>query len=427
MLQPLAAGPLGLALVSEHASPLAAIGGVDAGGQNVHVAELAAGLCRLGHRVTVYTRRDDPALPRVLTTEAGYDVVHLTAGPARVLPKDAIWPHLDTFADDLTACLRRRPADLIHGHFWMSGWAAAEARRRLGTPVVVTFHALGVVKRRHQGAADTSPAERIAVEARLARTADHVVATCSDEVAELVAQGADPDRLTVVPCGVDTSHFTPVPDDRDRSFARPPGGPARLVAVGRLVRRKGFGNAIEAIAHVPHAELLIAGGPEQDRMESDPEARRLLALARRLGVADRVRLLGPVPREQLPALLRSADLVVCSPWYEPFGIVPLEAMACGVPVVAAAVGGLLDTVRDGVTGTHVPPRDPAALAAAISALLADPERRRRYGLAALARVRRDYTWSSVAARTAGVYAAEVGRARPRVAVRARVAGGRGRT
>jgi glycosyltransferase involved in cell wall biosynthesis len=152
--------------------------------------------------------------------------------------------------------------------------------------------------------------------------------------------------------------------------------------------------------------LIIAGGPAQTRMEEDPEAARLLALAERLGVADRVRLLGPVPRGQLPALLRSADVVVCSPWYEPFGIVPLEAMACGVPVVASAVGGLVDTVVDGVTGMLVPPRDPRALAARLEELRTDPARRRAYGRAALTRVRRLYSWDEVAAGTAAAYQSE---------------------
>ena len=175
------------------------------------------------------------------------------------------------------------------------------------------------------------------------------------------------------------------------------------MAVGRLVPRKGFGNAIEAIAPLSGTELLIAGGPEQARMDSDPEVARLLGLADRFGVADRVRLLGPVPRGQLPALLRSADVVVCTPWYEPFGIVPLEAMACGVPVVAAAVGGLLDTVVPEVTGLHVPPRDPAALTAALEQLRADPARRCAFGKAAAARVREHFSWSQVAARTSALY------------------------
>jgi D-inositol-3-phosphate glycosyltransferase len=396
-------GGLRVALVSEHASPLATIGDVDAGGQNVHVAELAAGLARLGHEVVVYTRHDDPDLPATVATAAGYDVVHVSAGPARRLPKDDLWPYMGAFADALTDLFRLRRPDVAHAHFWMSAWATRRAARILQIPFLITFHALGVVKRRHQGAADTSPPDRLSVEPALARTADGIVATCSDEVQELTALGVDPRRISIVPCGVDLDRFSPDSDSEDPTFARPPGAPFRVVAVGRLVRRKGFGATIEAVAQLPGVELLIAGGPEGHRMDLDPEANRLLALVKRLGVADRVQLLGPVPRAGMPPLLRSADIVVCAPWYEPFGIVPLEANACGVPVVAAAVGGMLDTVLDGVTGLHVPPRNPAALAEAIERLRADPERRRVYGQHALARVRERFSWSQVAESTAAIY------------------------
>ena len=382
--------PLRVALVSEHASPLAVLGGVDAGGQNVHVAELAAGLSRLGHDVVVYTRRDDDALPPTVVTPAGYSVEHLSAGPPTRLPKDELWPYMGAFAHALTAALTSRRPDVVHAHFWMSGWAARRATRVVPAPLFVTFHALGVVKRRYQGAFDTSPADRLRIEGELARSATRVIATCTDEVGELIALGVDPERLSVVPCGVDLEHFSPGPDvpggphrmdptDPPGRATQPARRPFRAVGIGRLVPRKGFGTAIEAIAQLPDAELLIAGGPEQARMDGDPEVARLLALAARLGVADRVRLLGPVPRGQLPALLRTADVVVCSPWYEPFGIVPLEAMACGVPVVASAVGGLVDTVVDRGTGRHVPPRDPTALAAVLAELRSDPETRCRYG------------------------------------------------
>jgi D-inositol-3-phosphate glycosyltransferase len=174
----------------------------------------------------------------------------------------------------------------------------------------------------------------------------------------------------------------------------------RLLSVGRLVPRKGYDTTIEALTRLPDTELLIAGGADAT---PEPEHDRLIAVAERAGVAERVRLIGQVARMDMPALLRSADLVVCSPWYEPFGIVPLEAMACGVPVVASAVGGMLDTVVDGVTGAHVPPRDPHALAEVIGALLESPNRRAELARAGLERVRSRYSWDRVAADTAAVY------------------------
>ncbi len=387
-------------MVSEHASPLAAVGGVDAGGQNVHVAALSAALADRGHEVVVYTRRDGTCLPDRVRMRAGVVVEHLDAGPAIAIPKDELLHFVPELARSLARRLEAQPPDVLHGHFWMSGMACAEAVDRRASarlPFVHTFHALGTVKRRWLGPEDTSPPERIPAELEVARRADRVLATCSDEVSELVAAGADPARVDVVPCGVDVDHFTEdgpvVPRTR-----RP-----RLLALGRLVPRKGLDDAVEALSRLRDGELLIAGGPPAQELGADPEASRLRALADQLGVRPRTRLLGRVPRAELPPLIRSADIVVCLPWYEPFGIVPLEAMACGVPVVGTTVGGLLDTVVDGETGTLLPVRRPDLVARAVAELLADQPRRAAYGRAAARRVRQLYAWPIVAAATEACY------------------------
>jgi glycosyltransferase involved in cell wall biosynthesis len=393
-------------LVSEHASPLAAIGGVDAGGQNVHVAALAAGLAQRGHEVIVHTRRDDDALPERVVTPDGYDVAHVPAGPPRELPKDELLPHMGEFARVLREQWTAAPPDVVHAHFWMSGLAAVEAAADLPTPVLQTFHALGSVKRRHQGAADPSPASRIDLERGLCRDVDHVVATCSDEVFELRRLGLPRHRATVVPCGVDTSTFTPRGPVAPRS-ARP-----RLLVLGRLVERKGQDDAVRALRAVPEAELVVVGGPPAGAIDADPEVRRLRALADEEGVADRLVFAGAVPRADVPAWVRSADIVLAVPWYEPFGITPLEAMACGRPVVATAVGGLVDTVVGGVTGDLVPPRDPARLGEVLAALLADDERRAAYGAAGVRRARARYRWSRVVADTEAVYRQVLTQRRP---------------
>jgi D-inositol-3-phosphate glycosyltransferase len=387
-----------VAIVSEHASPLAALGSVDSGGQNVHVAELATELGRRGIEVVVYTRKDDASLPPRVPLSPNVSVAHVEAGPEAEVPKDLLFPYMAEFAGRLASEWAADPPDLVHSHFWMSGWAALAATRRLGLPVVHTFHALGAVKRRHQGAKDTSPPQRIATEASIMLRANHVVATCSDEVFELVRGGVDRNRVSVVPCGVDVNFFTPDGPAEPRRE-----GLARVVVVTRLVERKGVGNVIAAIADVPGVELVIAGGGDVEFLKYDPEARRLWALARSLGVADRVHLLGRVARERVPELLRSADVVVCAPWYEPFGIVPLEAMACGRALVASAVGGLIDTVVHGVTGLHVPPRRPDRIAEALHLLLADRGLRARLGAAGVERARTRYTWQRVADGTLGVY------------------------
>jgi glycosyltransferase involved in cell wall biosynthesis len=334
----------------------------------------------------------------------GVVVEHVDAGPAAAVPKDRLLPFMDGFAEVLRRSWSAAPPDVVHAHFWMSGLAAITAGRPLGLPVVQTFHALGVVKRRHQGDRDTSPPERHVEEARLAGHVDHVIATSSDEVFELARLGTDAGRISVVPCGVDLARFRP-----DGPVVPRRDGMRRLVIVSRLVERKGIGNAITALASLPGTELLVAGGPERDRLALDPEARRLAAIARRCGVADRVTLLGRIGHDHVPPLLRSADVVVCAPWYEPFGMVPLEAMACGVPVVATAVGGLVDTVVDGVTGVHVPPRGPEALAEALAVLLADPLRRAAFGRAGAARARQRYGWDHIAASTLDVYARTIDR------------------
>ncbi|MBO0609009.1 glycosyltransferase [Myceligenerans salitolerans] len=415
-----------IAMISEHASPLATLGEADAGGQNVHVAALAKGLAAEGHRVDVYTRRDDPDLPERVPLTHGVDVVHVDAGPPEPLPKDELLPWMDRFGDDLAARFAdpgSRP-DVLHAHFWMSGLAALRATRggaRTGSgrvPVVQTFHALGSVKRRHQGAADTSPAERIGLESRLCREVDLVVATCRDEIRELHRLGATDDRVEMVPCGVDLRTFAPGPGP-----ARPADDPLRVLSLGRLVERKGVATVVEALARLAErgnapVELLVAGGPPAAELDRDAEVRRLRDLAARAGVAGRVRFLGAVAHEDIPDLIRGVDVVACTPWYEPFGIVPLEAGACGRPVVASAVGGMLDTVAHDRTGILVPPRDPAAVAAALGRL-SDRRFRRRLGAAARVRAERRYGWAEIARQTSGAYAGVAGSAAPRHPVTAR--------
>ncbi|GAB3546984.1 glycosyltransferase family 1 protein [Arthrobacter tumbae] len=396
-----------ISMVSEHASPLAALGGVDAGGQNVHVAALSLALARRGHTITVYTRRDSEELPGRVNAGPGLEVVHVDAGPPTAISKDALLPYMGALADGIAADWGTRPPDLVHGHFWMSGLAALDAARREGigyaVPVVQTFHALGTVKRRHQGTEDTSPMERAWLEPSVGRRADRVIATCSDEVFELKAMGVDGTRVSVAPCGVDLTLFG----------ADGPAAPRRrthrIMSVGRLVPRKGVDLAIRALRRLADSGfddvelVIVGGGGDAKRLEEDPEAQRLLALAVQLGVADQVVLEGQVPRERMPELLRSAEAVICAPWYEPFGIVPLEAMACGVPVIAAAVGGLIDTVVDGQTGLHVPPRDVNALTEAIRQVIENPEAARELGRAGLARVHARYSWDRIAADTEKAY------------------------
>lgn len=394
-----------IAMISEHASPLAALGGQDAGGQNTHVAELSAALAQIGHDVRIYTRRDAPDLPGIVSMGDGIAVVHVPVGPPEPIPKDDLLPYMGEFGQWLVAQWRGgdwTPA-VAHAHFWMSGLAAVTAARQCQIPVVQTFHALGTVKRRHQGAADTSPAQRVGYERALGRAVDRVIVQCQDEVGELLRLGVPRARMALVPSGVNSDRFTP----DGPIMARDPDRP-RILSVGRLVERKGFADMIRALKYVPGAECVVVGGPPAAQLASDPQAGRLRALAEQCRVADRVRLVGAVPQEDMPRWYRSADVLAATPWYEPFGLTPLEAMACGVPVVGTAVGGLNDTVVDGLTGDLVPARDPRALGAAMRRLLNDKARRFAYATAALDRARQCYSWARAAAQLGAVYAAVVG-------------------
>ncbi len=388
-----------IAMISEHASPLALLGSVDAGGQNQHVSELACALAQDGHEVRVYTRRDDPALPDEVPMREAVTVEHVPAGPAQRLPKDALLPYMGAFGEYLLGRWRDGPwtPDVVHAHFWMSGLAALTARSRFPVPVVVTYHALGVVKRRYQGSADTSPRQRIGYERVLGRQADAVIAQCSDELDEMVNLGVPRERIALIPSGVDAEHFTP------QGPTAPRGQASRILCVGRLVERKGYADVIRALPGIPGAECVVVGGPPPDELDDDPVARKLRTLAEAAGVADRFLLAGGVRREEMPAWYRSADVLACPAWYEPFGLTPLEAMACGVPVVAYGVGGFTDTVVEGVTGHLVPPRDHRTLATTLRRLLREPSRRMAYATASVDRARSCYSWHRTAEQLTRLY------------------------
>jgi D-inositol-3-phosphate glycosyltransferase len=404
-----------IALVSEHASPIAHLGGAEAGGQNVYVEELARRLAALGCLVDVYTRRDHPTVPDAVEVAPRFTVHHVAAGPPEPMARDEMFTVMPEFAEGLLERWARDRPDVAHAHFWMSGWASLICKRRLGVPFVQTFHALGSVKRRHQGTADTSPPERIATERLLLRHADRVLATCADEVDELERLGGSTSRISVVPCGVGDEFVPWGPSDRSPRRAR-----HRIVSVSRLVPRKGIADVIAALPRLADrfdVELIVAGGPNErpgvgyhpadDEVLGDPEAVRLAALASELGVRDRCRFVGRLDHSATAAMMRSADVVVCTPWYEPFGIVPVEAMACGVPVVGSAVGGLLDTVVDGQTGLLVPPRSPDDIAVAVGRMLAHPTWRRGLGRAG-ARRAAAYRWPRVTGSILDVYASVLG-------------------
>jgi glycosyltransferase involved in cell wall biosynthesis len=362
---------------------------------------LARAVAARGHEVRVYTRRDGPSRRNTGRLADGVTVERVPAGPATALAPDELLPFMGDFgrwlADRWSAGSGFRP-DVVHAHFWTSGLAALTATAGARRPVVVTFHALGSTQRRYGAETDAGPVNRIGLERTLGQLADRVVAQCDEEVEELTRLGVPRANVYIAPSGVDTDRFRP-----DGRAAPRAAGLRRILSVGRLDEHKGYEDLIRAMRWVPMAEVVIVGGPVPGELDADPQARRLNAVAARAGVADRVRILGSVPAADLPAWYRSADVLCCPSWYEPFGLPALEAMACGVPVVTYAVGGPAESVIDGVTGVHVRPRDLRGLARALRGLLTDEVRRISYASAAVDRVRSRYTWTRTAEDIERVY------------------------
>lgn len=402
-----------IALVSEHASPLAVLGSEDAGGQNVYIDEISRALGALGYAVDVFTRRDAVNLPETVEWAPGVRVIHVDAGAPVMLPKDNLWPEMPSFQRSMLRYMLRSGVryNLLHGHFWMSGWVVSRLGRQLRVPTVQLFHATGITKRKHQGTADTSPDERIEVERQIVRDVDTVIAQCPAECAELVDDyGAHPARVTVIPGAVNAERFRPM----DQVAARRAVGIAQegpvVVYVGRMLPRKDVRNVVRAVAELNRTRtkpvrLLLVGGDNAPDSAAAREVAALRELAADSGIAEHVIFAGPQQPERLCLYYNAGDIAVTTPWYEPFGLTPLEAMACGRPVVGAAVGGLTFTIQDGLTGALVPPRDPAALAATLGELLRHPEALYTMGRAARVRVEREFTWTMTARRTAMLYEA----------------------
>ena len=400
-----------IALISEHASPLALIGGTDSGGQNVYVAQLAKQLARLGYLVDVFTRRDNPAQPQVMDWMPGVRVVHVPAGPAHFIPKEAMLPYMEQFGRFVLRFARRQkmPYDMAHANFFMSGMVARELRKVLGIPFVMTFHALGRVRRINQKEADFFPDVRFEIEEQLMSDADRIIAECPQDRRDMEQYyGAPSACIDIVPCGFDPDEFWPVTLDA-RQQLDIDRNEFIVLQLGRMVPRKGVDNVIRAAAllrqqhGVPVRLLVVGGNAEQPDPVGTPELGRLMHLARELGIEQSVTFTGQRQREQLRYYYSAANVFVSTPWYEPFGITPVEAMACGTPVIGTAVGGIKTTVVDGETGYLVQPNDPQALAERLAWLSRHPHVAQRIGWAGMRRVYQHFTWHKVAARIAAVY------------------------
>lgn len=392
-----------IALISEHASPLATLGGVDSGGQNVYVGEIAKHLTSHGYEVDIFTRWDNQNLPEVISWIPDVRIIHVQAGPIEQLEKEYLYDYIPEFTKNVVAFISREAIEyeLVHANFWMSAMVAADLKRMLQIPFVVTFHALGYIRKIHQGSQDKFPSERIEIEKQIVKDADHIIAECPQDKEDLMLYYEAPaNKITIIPCGFNPHEFYPM----DRLLARMvlKLDPAEhiILQLGRIVPRKGVDNVIRAMSRLKRtstaARLVIVGG-ETDSIdpEKNPEIGRLQQIAKEENVVEMVTFTGRKQRDILKYYYAAADVFITTPWYEPFGITPLESMACGTPVIGSNVGGIKFTIEDGKSGYLVPPNDPDALAIKIYELLHDETLRLKMKENCIKRVNTLFTWSKV--------------------------------
>ncbi len=386
-----------IAMVALAASPVPPPGGGELSTQSLHLSALSRALAAAGHEVTVYVRRDDPSAAQLLPRSAGVTVHQISAGAPTPLPASALVDVLADFGAGLRDAFTSAPPDVVHAHYWMSGLAVLQATRDRSVPFAQTFHTLGSARRRLHRSDDVSATQRARMESVIARTADRVLAAGDDESHELRRMGVSYQNISVVPPGIDLDRFYPVPTVFEA------GNTPRLLSVGPLAQQRGVADQIRALVKLPGARLTVAGGPTAAELAGDGDAQRLVTLAERLGVDHRVRVVGRVSRDEVATLMRTVDLLLCTPWGPASNSVALEAMACGVPVVASAVGGMQDAVLPGITGELVAPRAPDQLAQTIRRLFADPVRLQAYRFASADRARAAFSWERAAIATEFAY------------------------
>jgi D-inositol-3-phosphate glycosyltransferase len=403
---------LRIAMLSYHTCPLATLGGKDTGGMNVYVRELTRYLGQRGVQVDVFTRSQDEHVPHVLH-DLGYGnrVVHVPAGPETPMGKYEMSSYLPQFVQGICDFAKSKGLqyDLIHSHYWMSGIAGLDLKTAWNVPVVHMFHTLGLMKQRVARTPEEAEGEyRIDGERDVLQRADCIVAATPAELSQLQwLYQADPGKVVVIPPGVDISRFYPISPDEAKEVIGVPPCEKSLLFVGRIEPLKGVDTLIQAIrlmqARGVYVCLVLIGGDiDSDSDSGNDEMERLKAICEQVGLHDLVTFLGKRSQDTLPYYYSAAEAVVVPSHYESFGMVALEAMACGTPVVASQVGGLAFLVRDGVTGFTVPVDEPQALADRLTLLIQDPVMRRKFGDQALQEARQ-YAWENIAARINELY------------------------
>ncbi len=417
MSEPSAEQPLieRVAMLSVHTSPVAALGGPDSGGMNVYVNELSRWLARTGINVDVFTRRLDQTTPRILELEEGLRLIQVEAGPPHPVHKDELFCHIPDFASDMAFFALQQGVryDIVHGHYWLSGWAAQLLKEHWHAPTVQMYHTMAHLKNAVATDAHRETILRLQIERRLVEISDGLIAANPDERKEMIHKlGAPSDQIHLVPPGVDLELFQPHDPEQARAELDLPDGPIVLF-VGRIDPVKGIDTLFAGFKRLldqrdwagAEPTLVFVGGELDDSGESPifgDALQKLQQEARELGIESQVLFRGSQTRERLPLYYSAADVCTVPSRYESFGLVAVEAMACGTPIVASRVGGLQFTVRDEQSGLLVPHSDPLALAAGLERVLTD-ERLSRTLCAGARRAAIRYSWQMVSTSMVEVY------------------------
>ena len=407
---------MNIAVLSYHTCPLAMLGGKHTGGMNVYVRDLTKYLGRFGVHADVFTRSEDECVPHVLhDLGCGNRVVHIPAGPETPRPKKELVDYLDQFTNNVLEFSSKKGIqyDLIHSHYWMSGITAAELKKDWGIPMIQMFHTLALLKNpaaRKESELETE--ERVEGEKFVISVSDLITASTIDEKEKLVDLYQTPEeKIRIVPPGVDTSRFYPIPKDEAKEFLGIPNDENMLLFVGRIEPLKGIDTLIRAIAQMrksdvmsncPHYLYIIGGDPNGEKMDMDHEMQRLQELCREQGVGDLILFLGKKDQDTLQYYYSAAEIVVMPSNYESFGMVALEAMACGTPVVATQVGGLQHLVQNGITGFTVPHNDPTALEEKLTQLVCHDELREKMKKNSV-KYARTFSWDVITPQIISVY------------------------
>lgn len=399
---------LRVAIVSVHACPLAVLGGKKSGGMNVYIRDLSTELGKQNALVDIFTRSEDQCVPHVNDTELGPSVrvIHVPAGPEQPVPIAEVYSYLPEFVTGVRDFVRRENItyNVIHSHYWLSGWVALQLKSHWGIPVIQMFHTLGRMKNRiTSDESQREPDLRLQVEHQIIEAADCIIAATPAERTQLMwLYGADMHNIRVIPPGVDTSHFHPISKMEAKKTIGIPENIRMLLFVGRIEPLKGIDTLLHAIAilrsEIPQCLsnlcLSIIGGDPDGPEQENAEMQRLKVLREELGLADLVTFLGAKSQDTLHHYYAAAEVVIMPSHYESFGMVALEAMACGTPVIASEIGGLAYLIQDGITGFHVPDREPEELAGKICLLLKNDELRKEMSIAAVQHAQQ-YAWPQI--------------------------------